>query len=229
MLPPAGQASAGGVFLYSSLYSPRTWHVIVSMITLSLIAFTVILSLTAWRSPSLLASLIYWPPGVAKGQWWRLLTHGFIHADGTHLLFNMITFYFFGRVMEQVLTPRIGPLGFLLFYLSGILVAILPSHFRHRVDSQYRSLGASGAVSTMLFAYILLQPWSLLYVFFVPVPAIIFAVVYVVYSVQASHRGGSKINHSAHLWGGAWGVAFMLFLAPGLGPRFFEELLSKIP
>jgi len=199
------------------------------MITLSLIALTVIVTLAAWRSPSLLASLIYWPPGVTKGQWWRLLTHGFIHADGTHLLFNMITFYFFGRVMEQVLTPRIGSLGFLLFYLSGILVAILPSHLHHRGDSRYRSLGASGAVAAMLFAYILLQPWSLLFVFFVPIPAIVFAVVYVAYSFHASHRGQGKINHSAHLWGGAWGVAFMLLLEPGLGPRFVEELLSKLP
>jgi membrane associated rhomboid family serine protease len=198
------------------------------MITLSLIVITVIVSLMAWRSPSLLASLIYWPPGVAKGQWWRLLSHGFIHADGTHLLFNMITFYFFGRVMEQVLTPRIGALGFLLFYLSGILIAILPSHFRHRGDSRYRSLGASGAVSAMLFAYILLQPWSLLFVFLVPVPAIVFAVVYVAYSVHASRRGGSKINHSAHLWGGAWGLAFMLLLEPRLGPRFLGELLSPL-
>lgn len=198
------------------------------IVTFAIIAITVLVSLVAWRSRTLLDILIYWPPGVAKGQWWRLLTHGFIHADGTHLLFNMITLYFFGTVMEQVLTPRIGSVGFVLFYLAGILVAIVPTHLRHRGDARYRSLGASGAVATILFAFILLQPWSMLFVFFLPVPAILFAVVYVAYSFWADRRGGGNINHSAHLWGGAWGVAFMLWLEPRLWQRFLSEVLSPL-
>ncbi|WP_148253462.1 rhomboid family intramembrane serine protease [Aidingimonas lacisalsi] len=198
------------------------------IVTFSIIAITVAVSLMAWRSKSLLDALIYWPPGVSRGQWWRLLSHGFIHADGAHLLFNMITLYFFGTVMEQVLTSRIGLFGFVLFYLTGILVAILPSHIRHRGDPRYRSLGASGAVAAMLFAYILLQPWSMLFVFFLPVPAILFAVVYVAYSFWADRRGGGNINHSAHLWGGAWGVAFMLWLEPRLWQRFLGEVLAPL-
>lgn len=198
------------------------------IVTFALIALTVVVSILAWRSRALLDALIYWPPGVSRGQWWRLLSHGVIHADGAHLLFNMVTLYFFGAVMEQVLTPRIGSTGFVLFYLVGILVAILPTHLRHRGDARYRSLGASGAVAAVLFAYILLQPWSMLYVFFLPVPAIIFAVVYVAYSVWADRRGGGTINHSAHLWGGAWGVGFMLWFEPRLGPRFMGELLAPM-
>lgn len=197
-------------------------------ITLVLIGVTVVISLLAWQWPRLLDALIYWPPGVGRGQWWRLLSHGFIHADGAHLLFNMVTLYFFGSVMEQVLTPPIGALGFVLFYLAGIVIAILPSHFRHRRDTRYRSLGASGAVSAMLFAYILLQPWALLLVFFVPVPAIVFAAVYVAYSIWAERRGQSNINHAAHLWGGAWGIAFMVWLEPRLVQRFLSELLAPL-
>ncbi|MBF8221896.1 rhomboid family intramembrane serine protease [Halomonas sp. 328] len=197
-------------------------------ITLALVLVTVAVSLLAWQSPRLQGALIYWPPGVARGQWWRLVSHGFIHADGTHLLFNMITFYFFGSVMELVLTPRIGALGFLLFYLAGLLVAILPTHLRHRHDRDYRSLGASGAVAAMLFAYILLRPWSLLFVFFIPVPAILFAAAYVIYSWRGHRRGGDGVNHSAHLWGGAWGVAFMLWLQPALAGRFWDELLAPL-
>ncbi len=180
--------------------------------TLVLVAVTTSVSVLAWMWPRLFDALIYWPPGVTRGQWWRLLSHGFIHSDTTHLLFNMITLYFFGTVMELVLTPHIGSAGFILFYLSGLLVAILPTHLRHRHDTRFYSLGASGAVSAMLFAYILLRPWSLLFVFFVPVPAIVFAVVYVIYSFRAQRHGGDNINHSAHLWGGGWGIVFMLLL-----------------
>lgn len=195
-------------------------------VTLILIGVTAAVSVLAWRSPRLLDRLIYWPPAVTRGEWWRLLTHGFIHADGAHLAFNMITLFFFGTVMERVLAPRIGIAGFVGFYLAGIVAAGLPTHLRHRRDPRYRSLGASGAVAAVLFAYILLAPWSMLLVFFVPVPAIVFAVVYVGYSLWAEYHARDHINHGAHLWGAAWGVAFMLLLEPALLGRFFEELLA---
>jgi membrane associated rhomboid family serine protease len=194
--------------------------------TLILIAVTVAVSVLAWRQPRLLDLLIYWPQAVAQGQWWRLLTHGFVHADGTHLAFNMITLYFFGSVMERLLIDRIGAAGFVSFYLAGILVAMLPSHFRHRHDPSYRSLGASGAVSALLFAFILVQPWAMLLVFFVPTPAIVFAAVYVAYTIWAERADRDNVNHSAHLWGAAWGVGFLLLLEPRLLARFIEQLLS---
>lgn len=197
-------------------------------VTLFLIAATVAISLLAWQQGRLFEALIYWPPAVSRGEWWRLLTHGFIHADGTHLAFNMITLFFFGSVMERILTPAVGTLGFVLFYLAGIIVAILPTHFRHRRDASYRSLGASGAVSAVLFAYILLQPWSLLLVFFIPVPAIVFAAVYVAYSFYAQRQVRDNVNHSAHLWGGAWGIAFMVWLEPQVLQHFFSELLTPL-
>ena len=193
-------------------------------ITLIIIAVTAAISLLAWQQPKLFENLIYFGPAVQRGQWWRLVTHGFIHGSGAHLLFNMFTLYFFGRLIEQVLIPRIGVIGYVLFYLAGIVVAILPTHLRHMRDARYRSLGASGAVSAVLFAFILLQPWSMLFVFFVPLPAIVFAVLYVAYTIWAERRGKDNINHSAHLWGAAWGVGFLLVLEPRLLPRFFEQL-----
>ncbi len=196
------------------------------VITLALIAVTVAISLAAWQQPRVLDALIYSPPAVNRGEWWRLVTHGFIHADGAHLAVNMLVLFFFGRVMEPTLAPRIGELGFLAFYLAGIPVSIAPTHVRRRRDRMFRSLGASGAVAGVLFAYILIQPWSMLLVLVVPMPAIVFALLYVGYSVWAEQRGRDDVNHGAHLAGAAWGVLFMLALEPRLLPAFFERLLS---
>ena len=196
-------------------------------VTLSLIAITCVVSWLAWNKPGWLERLILWPPAIARGkQYWRFLSYGFIHADAQHLLFNMITLYFFGGAMENYLT-QLGlpwPWGFVGFYLAALLVSILPSYLRHRDDPGYRSLGASGAVSAVLFAYILIQPWSLIFVFFLPVPAIVYAVVYVGYSIWMERRGRDNINHSAHLWGAGYGVLFTVLLQP----RVLEHFLGKL-
>lgn len=195
-------------------------------ITIILIVITVAISFAAWQQPRLLDKLIYWPPAVARGEYWRLLTHGFIHGDVSHLAFNMITFFFFGRFMEHVLVQYIGAVGYVMFYLIGIVMAMLPTHLKHRHDPHYRSLGASGAVSAVLFAYILLQPWAMLIVFVIPVPAIVFAVAYVGYSIWAEKHGRDNIAHGAHLWGAAWGVLFMIMLEPRVIPHFFSALVA---
>lgn len=195
-------------------------------ITLFLIAITAGVSITAWQQPVWMERLIYSPRSVSRGEWWRLLTHGFVHADGGHLLVNMLVLFFFGSTMEQVLTGRIGPVGFVLFYLAGIALAILPTHFQHRNDVFYRSLGASGAVSALLFAYILIQPWSMLLVVIVPMPAIVFAVAYIGYSVWAERHSGDNVNHGAHLAGAVWGVLFMIALEPRVVPYFLDKLAS---
>ncbi|WP_394004911.1 rhomboid family intramembrane serine protease [Luteimonas sp. WGS1318] len=196
-------------------------------VTLVLIAITVLVSWQAFEKPQLLGRLILWPPAVDRHrQYDRLLTHGFIHADWQHLLFNMITLFFFGGTIERAFAPYIGPVGFLLFYLSAILVAILPTYLRHRHDPNYRSLGASGAVSAVLFASILINPWSLLLVFFIPMPAIVFGVCYIGYSIWMDKRGGDNINHSAHLWGAGYGVLFTAMMEPRIIGVFLERLGS---
>ena len=197
--------------------------------TLLLIAATVLVSWLAFNNARLLERLILWPPAIERRrQYDRQLTHGFIHADLQHLLFNMITLYFFGRLVEQVFVPRGGLLGFLLFYLSAIVVAILPTYLKHRHDAGYRSLGASGAVSAVLFAFILMQPWSMIYVFFLPLPAILYAVMYIGYSIWMDRRGGDNINHSAHLWGAAYGVICTLLVEPAALGVFLQQLAHPV-
>ncbi len=195
------------------------------VITYLLLGITCLVSWLAWKQPALAERLILWPPAIAKrGEYDRLVTHGFIHADITHLLFNMITLYFFGSAVERVFVDRVGHVGFVVFYLVAIVAAILPTYLRHRGDASYRSLGASGAVSAVLFSFILFAPWSMLIVFVVPVPAILYAVFYVGYSIWMDKRGGDNINHSAHLWGAAFGVAATLLVEPRALAVFFDQL-----
>ena len=197
------------------------------MLTLILIGVTVLVTWLAFKNPRLLDRLILWPPAIDRQrQYDRLLTHGFIHADWQHLLFNMITLFFFGRFAEQVISAMIGPVGFVLFYVSAIVIAILPTYLRHRHDARYRSLGASGAVSAVLFAFILVQPWSLIFVFFLPVPAILYGVFFVGYSIWMDRQGGDNTNHNAHLSGAIYGVLFMLLMEPRIGGVFLERLVN---
>lgn len=194
--------------------------------TVTIIIITLIVSFMAFNSPQLKARLIFWPPAMQRGQIDRFITHGFVHADGTHLLFNMITLFFFGSIIESFYRQYFYDLGFILFYLGGLIFAILPSYIKHRNDAQWASLGASGAVSAVLFAYILFQPWKLIFVFFIPVPAIIFAVLYVGYSIWAGKRNNDNINHSAHLWGATYGIIVTLMIEPKLFNHFLNQLIN---
>jgi membrane associated rhomboid family serine protease len=196
------------------------------MVTLLLIAVTAVVSWMALNNRVLMERLILWPPAIERRhQYDRLVTHGFVHADLPHLLFNMITLFFFGRLIERFFAPYIGAVGFVLFYLSALVVAILPTYLRHRHDPSYRSLGASGAVSAVLFAFIQLQPWSLIFVFFVPLPAILYGAMYVGYSIWMDRQGHDNVNHSAHLWGAGYGMLFTLLLEPRVAPAFLQALL----
>ncbi|MDQ3040633.1 MAG: rhomboid family intramembrane serine protease, partial [Pseudomonadota bacterium] len=176
--------------------------------TLVIVAVTMLVSWRGFNDRALLERLILWPPAVVRRkQYDRLLGYGFVHADWMHLLFNMITLFSFGAAVERTFAQRIGVVGFVLFYLSAIVISILPTYIAHRRDPEYRSLGASGGVSAVLFAFILFDPWSTLIIFPIPVPipAFIFALLYVAYSVWMDRQGRDNVNHSAHLWGAAYG------------------------
>ena len=194
-------------------------------LTLVIVLVTALVSWRAFNDRSLMDRLILWPPAVERRkQYDRLLTHGFVHADWMHLLFNMVTLWSFGTAVERVFSEWITPVGYVLFYLSAIVVAILPTYLRHRHDANYRSLGASGGVSAVLFSFILFDPWSKLIIFPIPlpIPAILFAVLYVGYSIWMDRRGRDNINHSAHLWGAGYGFALGLMLQPGALQRWFS-------
>ena len=196
-------------------------------ITLVIIAITCIVSFMAFKNSRLMNDLILWPPAIARQrEYHRLVTYGVVHADFGHLLFNMFTLFFFGRVMESFFTSRMGPFGFALFYIGGLVISILPTYLKNRNNPEYRSLGASGAVSAVLFAFILLAPWSRIIVLVIPMPAIIYAVLYTGYSIYMDRRGQGNVNHSAHLWGAAYGVAFTVLAEPRVLPHFLNALMQ---
>ena len=194
--------------------------------TLLLIIITVLISVLAFSQRQVMNRLVFFGPAVKAGQFDRLITYGFVHGDGFHLLFNMITLFFFGQVLEQFYRQYAFDMGFALFYLGGLLVSILPSYFKHKNDLNYFSLGASGAVSAILFAFILFYPWQIIWVFIIPIPAIIFAVIYVAYSIWAEKRANNRINHSAHLWGAAYGILMTMILDPRIIPHFISQLIQ---
>jgi membrane associated rhomboid family serine protease len=194
-------------------------------VNLIIIAVTCVVSFMAFSNARLLDRLILWPPAITRGkEYWRLASCGLIHADVPHLAFNMLTLYFFGGLMESFYAHYAGDLGYVLFYVGGLVVSSLPSYLRHRDDSRYRSLGASGAVSAVLFAFILLKPWTTILVFFVPMPAVIYAVLYLGYTIYMDRQRADHINHSAHLWGAIYGVAFTIVVEPRTVGAFLRQL-----
>jgi len=196
------------------------------LLTIAILAVTCLVSWMAFKDQKLMQRLLLWPPAVQKKhEYWRLLSYGLVHADFQHLLFNMITLFFFGRVLEGFFARYLGSFGLLWFYLGGLLVSILPTYIKNRNNANYHSLGASGAVSAVLFSFILLSPWSMIIVFVIPVPAILYAVAFLGYSIYMDHRGGGYVNHSAHSWGAAYGVLFTVIMEPRVTVGFVQQLL----
>ena len=193
---------------------------------LIIVTVTCLVSILGFNNARLVQQLILWPPALSRErQYYRLVTYGFLHANPTHLLFNMLTLYSFGNGMDALYTHYLGPFGFALFYAGGLVASILPTYLRNRDNPGYRSLGASGAVSAVMFASILLQPWAMLLVFLIPVPAIVFAVAYVAYTFYMERRGTDNINHSAHLWGALYGLLFTIIMEPRVVSFFLRNLL----
>ncbi len=162
---------------------------------------------------------------VRKKEYWRLITSGFIHGDMMHLLFNMITLYFFA-VGERGLEDNAGSLRFFLIYFVSMIVSDISTVIKRKDDYGYRSIGASGAVSGILFAAIMYNPTMKIFFFFIPIPipAWIFAILYLVYSYTASRKSQDFINHEAHFWGAGAGAALAIILDPAQLIRFFNVL-----
>ena len=199
-----------------------------SIVTLILILITVLVSFASFQNVDSLNKLIFYPYVIKdRNEWWRFISHGFIHADIMHLVFNMLTLYFFGRNIEYIFNDIFGnQIIYPVFYLTALIASSVPSYFKHKEHSWYRSLGASGAVSAVLFASIVFSPWEILRInFFIPIPAILFGVGYVAYSNYMSKRGDDNIGHDAHMWGAVYGFIFPLVLKPGVLPYFFNQLM----
>lgn len=199
-------------------------------ITLGIVIITVIVSLTSFYNPKGIDDLSMWPLMInTKKQYYRFITSGFVHGDFMHLLFNMVTLLSFGEALEGLSLggqPLFSRPVFISFYLAALVLSDIPSYIRHRRSYTYRSIGASGAVSALLFATILFNPWGEIQLFFIiPVPSILYAVLYMVYCVYSSRRRADNINHDAHLWGGLFGWAFTLILYPWLFQYFLQQLV----
>jgi membrane associated rhomboid family serine protease len=162
----------------------------------------------------------YW--FLRRKQYDTIVTSGFVHADLPHLIFNMLTFWFFAFTLEK----QIGPVRFALLYFLGLVVSDLGTYLKHRNDPQYASLGASGAISAVLFAAIVYFPWMKLFIIPIPlpIPAPLFAIGYVAYSWYSARQARGRINHDAHLGGALFGLVFVLLTEPAA----FGQLLRWV-
>ena len=185
----------------------------------------------AWSNEDLLRKWIFHPFYVNKNhQYYRFITSGFLHADWIHLFFNMLTLYFFGDIVETVFVyhygPQIGILLYLLIYFGGMIVADIPSYIKHKKDYDYRALGASGAVSAIIFSSILFSPTREICLYaFICMPGFIFGLLYLIYSYYQGKRMGDNINHDAHFYGAVFGFILTIVLVPGAFGSFVQKIM----
>ncbi|MEO6136841.1 MAG: rhomboid family intramembrane serine protease [Ginsengibacter sp.] len=186
-------------------------------VTLIITVITVVVSLLGFKNQELINKLIFYPPAVTQNkEYYRFITCGFIHADLAHLAFNMISFYLFSDgLVEPAFIEYFGEYGkFALasMYFVALVVCLLPTYFKNKNNENYRSLGASGAVSAVVFAGLMISPLSQIGFFIIPpiIPGFIFGPLYLLISFYMDKRGGDNINHSAHIWGAIFGLAFII-------------------
>lgn len=208
-----------------------------------LLVLNIGLSLIVFYDRRLFTKLMFNPYSVVyRKEYYRTLTHAFIHADYIHLLFNMYVLWQFGSLIETIFTEEAvfgeifpgvdfwgqsrGYLFYILLYFGGLLAATLPALKKHRDNPHYNSVGASGAVSAVVLAIIIALPTMKLYLFFIPVgiPAFVLGIAYLIYEYYMSKSGRTGIAHDAHLWGGLYGLLFMLVAEPRFGLFFLQRV-----
>jgi len=184
-------------------------------ITIIIIAITCVVSFIAFTNHNLLDQFIFYPPAVGRGQFYRFFSCGLIHADWGHLIFNMIALYMFGQIVESKFVEifdQFGKLIYLGMYVLALAASVIPTYFNNKDNYHYRSLGASGGVSAVIFAGIMFFPLVGIGLFFIPVyiAGFLFGILYLVFSGLLDKRGGGNINHSAHIFGALFGVGFTI-------------------
>lgn len=193
--------------------------------SLAILALTIVVSgFGLYVSPKIIERNLLRPYRMVRDQRYdTLITHGFIHADFFHLFLNMLTLYFFGPYLEQTIgTPK-----FVALYFIGLLVAGLGTYYRRRRDPNYASLGASGAINTVMFAFIVYYPMVNIYVFLaIPVPAVLYAVLFLVYSYYSARQARDNINHDAHFDGAIVGLLFVLVTEPSAWMHGLQRLFG---
>ena len=196
-----------------------------------MIGVTALISYIAFSNHDLASKLQFNAAQIIhRKEYYRLVSHAFIHANWSHLIVNMFVLYFFGRNIEVYFAYYFGNKAtafFLLLYFGGILASNALALIKHKNNYYYNAVGASGAVSAVLFATIFFQPWEPLYLFAIlPVPGILFAIAYLLYSYQMGKKSTDNVAHDAHFLGAAFGFIFPILLQPNLFDRFIDNLFS---
>ncbi len=195
-------------------------------ITLFIVILTVLVSFTTFRNRIAFERMKFNAYEIRQHKTWhRFFSYGLLHADWMHLLINMFVLYSFGTLTENILREEFGMQGRIFFgilYVSGLLFSVLPSYLKHRKNYYYNAVGASGAVSAVLFASIILHPQGSVYFMFIPVPipAFIFGIFYLGYSVWMARKGTDNVGHDVHFWGAIFGVVFVSLLHPPFLEKF---------
>jgi len=203
-------------------------------ITTIIIIITALVSIGGFSNPKIIDDLIFYPPAVSKhNQWYRFFTCGLIHADVGHLIFNMLSLYLFGRFVEDKfieIFPDNGKWLYLLMYITSLLVCLLPTYFKNRDNYSYKSLGASGAVSAVVFAGLMIAPYVEVGFFLIPpiIPGFIFGPLYLLITAWLDKKGGGNINHSAHLWGALYGILFIVVAGRMVGYDAVQEFINGV-
>ncbi|WP_341839601.1 rhomboid family intramembrane serine protease [Chitinophaga caseinilytica] len=198
-------------------------------ITLIIIVITSLVSITTFTRPGDMEKLSFWPYQVNhRNQYYRFFTSGLVHRDFMHLFFNMLSLYFFGDYISFYFERVLGSVYYFpLLYVLGLVLPDVANYFKYKDVYGYQSIGASGAVSAVLFSCVLFDPWQKIGLyFFIPMWFILYAVLYLVYSAYMSRRGGDGIDHSAHFWGAVLGLVFPIVIKPAVFTYFLQRLLN---
>ncbi len=203
--------------------------------TLIIIIITAVISVLCFQNHNQLSKLLFVPYYMSEPkQWYRIITHGFVHADWTHLIFNMLSLYFAGQgaeyAIKMVKGESMANFYFIVLYLLGMIVACLPSFQKHRNNPGYRSLGASGAVAAVLFFFILFFPTQKFYMFMlpIPIPAWIYGLIYLVTEYYLDKRQNGHIAHDAHFFGAIFGILFAVVLYPNVLLLFVDQIRESL-
>jgi membrane associated rhomboid family serine protease len=203
------------------------------MLAYFIIGVTVFISFLAIQNGTLMAKLQFNAADIInRKEYYRLITHAFIHSGWSHLFVNMFVLFFFGPPVEAYFKyyfQGIGIAFFLFLYFGGIIFSNIWALYKHRNNYYYNAVGASGAVSAVLFSFIFFDPWEPLYLFgIIKIPGILFAAGYLLYSYQMNTRQTDNVAHDAHFLGALFGFVFPILLKPGLFEVFIDKLFRII-
>jgi len=200
-------------------------------ITIIIIVITTVFSMIAFSNRELFSRMLFNPYVIYESnQYYRFITYGLLHANWVHLLINMFVLYSFGDFVENAYIhffPVLGRYYYILLYIFGLVLSVVPSYSKHKNDQWYASVGASGAVSAVIFSSIIINPFQggiMIFPIPVTISPVLFGILYLIYSAYMSKKGKDNTGHDAHFWGAVFGIVFTIALRPAFVENFIREL-----